>query len=86
MPAVYTAETSLAINERHREALGIYSRAISKVRALAAQKCMDESTIALSYLLFASIEFHHRSEHPPFLPFSLSPFEMLDLWTCKLAS
>jgi hypothetical protein len=81
MPAVYNAETSAPINDRHREALAIYSRAISKVRTLAAHQDVDESAIALSYLLFASVEFHHRSKcsstcHSPFTRVRRLPFHL----------
>ncbi|KIW67077.1 hypothetical protein PV04_06351 [Phialophora macrospora] len=48
-------------NREHRQALKFYNRAISNARQLAEHAQIDESVIALSYILFASVEFQQRN-------------------------
>jgi hypothetical protein len=48
-------------NREHRQALKFYNRAISNVRQLAEHAQIDDSIIALSYILFASVEFQQRN-------------------------
>ena len=48
-------------NREHRQALRLYNRAIVNVRQLAERDQIDDSVIALSYILFASVEFQQRS-------------------------
>lgn len=44
-------------NRQHQQALRLYNRAISSLRQLAARDQIDNSIIALSYILFSSVEF-----------------------------
>lgn len=44
-------------NRQHQQALRLYNRAISSLRHLAARGQLDDSIIALSYILFSSVEF-----------------------------
>lgn len=44
-------------NRQHQHALRLYNRAISSLRQLAARDQIDNSIIALSYILFSSVEF-----------------------------
>ena len=58
-----TDSTSLTkiTNQEHRQALRYYHRAIVNVRELAECGQVDDSVVILSYILFASVEFHHRN-------------------------
>ena len=48
-------------NRAHRQALRFYNRAIVNVRQLAERDQIDESIAALSYVLFASVEYQQRN-------------------------
>jgi hypothetical protein len=48
-------------NQEHQQALRIYNRAIVNVRQLAERGQIDDSVVALSYILFASVEFQQRN-------------------------
>ena len=48
-------------NHEHRKALRFYNKAIADVRRLVDLGRMDTSTVALSYLMFASVEFGQRN-------------------------
>ncbi|KIW25695.1 uncharacterized protein PV07_08856 [Cladophialophora immunda] len=48
-------------NRKHRQALRYYHKAIVSVRRLAERGQIDDSIVALSYILFASVEYHHRN-------------------------
>ncbi|KEF63016.1 uncharacterized protein A1O9_00991 [Exophiala aquamarina CBS 119918] len=49
--------TTQVVNRQHRQALGFYSRAIASLRRLAERDQIDESVVALSYILFSCVEF-----------------------------
>ena len=48
------------LNREHREALRFYNKAISNVRQLVERHQIDDSIIALSCILFASVEFQQK--------------------------
>lgn len=50
-----------AINQGHQQALRLYNRAIANVRQLTEHDQMDDALIALSYMLFAAVEFQQRN-------------------------
>lgn len=56
-----TGLNKVITNYEHRQALRFYNRAIVNVRQLAESAQMDDSVIALSYILFASVEFQQRN-------------------------
>ncbi|KAH0829841.1 hypothetical protein FOPE_10339 [Fonsecaea pedrosoi] len=56
-PAALTSIT----NRKHLQALRYYHKAIVSVRRLAERGHLDDSVVALSYILFASVEYHHRN-------------------------
>ncbi|EHY57925.1 hypothetical protein ABEF92_001548 [Exophiala dermatitidis] len=59
----YAALTSpgSTVNNEHRQALRLYTRAIASLRQLAERGEIDDSVIVLSYILFASVEFQQRN-------------------------
>ncbi|EXJ75705.1 uncharacterized protein A1O5_00212 [Cladophialophora psammophila CBS 110553] len=62
-PTAASDRTGLAkvTDQKHRQALRFYHKAIVSVRQLAELGQIDDSVVALSYLLFASVEYHHRN-------------------------
>lgn len=56
-PACLTKVT----NQNHLQALKLYNRAIANVRDLAERNQIDDAVVALSYILFASVEFQQRN-------------------------